>query len=235
LTTGLADALRHGTRALHTEVESSEFMRTLLRGQMQLKAYCLLLRSLHALYASLEAALEASRGHALLAGIHDPRLFRAAALARDLDELHGPGWSGAIAVQPAGQAYRLHLQTLASSQPELLLAHAYVRYLGDLSGGQQLNRIVGRSLALPAGLAGLAFYHFGDEAETAALTAVFRERLAQVPVNERDIGRIVTEAQDGFSRHRELFEQLAQAGLRRHPQPEDSERAQGELKTRNWP
>jgi heme oxygenase len=222
LTTGLADALRHGTRTLHTEVERCEFMRTLLRGQMERKAYCLLLRSLHALYASLEAALEASREHALLAGIQDPRLFRAAALARDLDTLHGPGWAGALAVQPAGQAYRLHLQTLASSQPDLLLAHAYVRYLGDLSGGQQLKRIVGRSLALPAGLAGVAFYHFGDEAETAALTAAFRKHLAQVPVSERDIGRIVIEAQDAFGRHRELFEQLAQAGLQRRPRPDIS-------------
>jgi hypothetical protein len=30
------------------------------------------------------------------------------------------------------------------------------------------------------------------------------------------------EAQDAFGRHRQLFEQLAAAGLPRHPQPENS-------------
>ena len=213
MTAGLAEALRQGTRSLHTEVERSEFMRTLLRGQMQRTAYCLLLRNLHALYAALEAALEACRDHALLAPLYDPRLFRTAALVRDLDHLHGPGWAGSIGIQPACQAYRLRLQYLATNQPELLLAHAYVRYLGDLSGGQQLKRIVSRSLALPAGVVGIAFYDFGDTAQTADLTTRFRQQLALVSANARDRDRIVAEARDAFGRHQQLFEQLAATGL----------------------
>lgn len=223
MTAGLAESLRHGTRSLHTEVERSEFMRVLLRGQMERGAYILLLRNLHALYESLEAALVTGRDHALLALLHDPRLFRTAALARDLDTLHGPGWSSAIGVQPACVSYQVHLQDLARNAPELLVAHAYVRYLGDLSGGQQLKRIVARSLGLPAGPAGIAFYDFGDDAQTAALTASFRERLAQLPTGERDIAGIVAEAQDAFGRHRQLFEQLAMASLpRAAPAPQDA-------------
>ena len=61
MTAGLADALRQGTHSLHTEVERSTFMRTLLRGQMERTSYCLLLRNLHALYAALEAALELAK------------------------------------------------------------------------------------------------------------------------------------------------------------------------------
>lgn len=213
MTAGLAESLRHGTRSLHTEVERSEFMGALLRGQMERSAYILLLRNLHALYESLEAALEIGRGHALLALLHDPRLFRTAALARDLGTLHGPGWSSAIDVQPACESYRIHLQNLVGSAPELLVAHAYVRYLGDLSGGQQLKRIVARSLGLPSGPAGIAFYDFGDDAQAAALAASFRERLGRLPVGERDIAGIVAEAQDAFERHRQLFEQLARASL----------------------
>ncbi len=217
MTAGLADALRHGTHALHADVERSAFMRSLLRGQMERAIYCLLLRNLHALYTSLETALETCRNHAVIAPLHEPRLFRTAALARDLDHLHGPGWASAIALQPACQAYLVHLQTLCAGQPELLVAHAYVRYLGDLSGGQQLKRIVARSLVLPAGLAGTAFYDFGDDAQTAALTAAFREGLARIPVGDRDIARIVAEAQDAFNRHRQLFEQLATTSLPRPP------------------
>lgn len=224
MTASLAEALRHGTRALHTEVERSEFMRVLLRGQMERTAYVLLLRSLHALYDSLEAALVSCRSHALLAPLHEPRLFRTSALARDLDALHGPGWSGALGIQPACQTYLIRLQTLARTAPELLVAHAYVRYLGDLSGGQQLRRIVARSLGLPAGPAGVAFYDFGDASQTAALTASFRERLARIPASAHDMAAIVAEAQDAFGRHGQLFEQLAAASL-----PRAAATTQGEL------
>ena len=216
MTAGLPEALRHGTRALHTEVERSDFMRVLLRGQMERAAYLQLLRNLHALYDSLESALVTCREHPLLALLHDARLFRTPALARDLETLHGPGWSGAIGIQPACETYRTRLQNLARSAPELLVAHAYVRYLGDLSGGQQLKRIVSRSLGLPEGTTeGIAFYDFGDEAQTAALTGSFRERLARLPAGTRDIAGIVAEAQDAFGRHRQLFEQLASACLPR--------------------
>ena len=83
MTAGLADALRHGTHALHREVERSACMQCLLRGQMPQPAYALLLRNLHHLYAGLEAALSRHQAHALLAPLHDPQ---AVALRRP-----GPG------------------------------------------------------------------------------------------------------------------------------------------------
>lgn len=211
MSASLAEALRQGTRALHTEVERSPFMRTLLRGQMPRGAYCLLLRNLHALYACLEGVLAAARAHPMLARLHDPQLARTAALAQDLDVLHGPGWDRGLAVLPACTTYQERLRTLAREAPQLLVAHAYVRYLGDLSGGQQLRRIVARSLGLPAGGAGVAFYDFGDETQAGRLSAGLREQLAGMPADARDIAQIVAEAQDAFLRHGQLFAELADA------------------------
>ena len=72
-------------------------------------------------------------------------------LERDLDFLHGPAWRSQLGITAACQDYLYHLQHLSVADPERLVAHAYVRYLGDLSGGQQLKGIVARSLLLPVG------------------------------------------------------------------------------------
>lgn len=59
-------------------------------------------------------------------------------------------------------AYTERLQTLShSADPSLLLAHAYVRYLGDLSGGQVIRRRVAQAYAIDAeNGSGVKFYEF---------------------------------------------------------------------------
>lgn len=57
-----------------------------------------------------------------------------------------------------------------SSDPTRLLAHAYVRYLGDLSGGQIIRRRIANAYNLDADREdGIRLYHFKklDSSETA--------------------------------------------------------------------
>lgn len=65
---------------------------------------------------------------------------------------------------PPLKAYLDHLTDLSasSSTAPALLAHAYVRYLGDLSGGQFIGTRLRKSFSLK-GQDGLRFYQFGDE------------------------------------------------------------------------
>ena len=56
-------------------------------------------------------------------------------------------------------AYTARLRKLGESEPAALLAHAYVRYLGDLSGGQFIRRRIAKAYGLSDG-AGTAFYEF---------------------------------------------------------------------------
>jgi len=88
------------------------------------------------------------------------------------------------------------------------VAHAYVRYLGDLNGGQALRRIVARGLCLQGG-SGTMFYDFGDDAGLRQLISRFRNGLGAVEARTPDTDAIVAEAVSAFARHEAMFEQLA--------------------------
>jgi heme oxygenase len=202
---GLAQALREGTRQPHIEAERAGVMPLLLQGRLPLPAYCALLQNLHALYTALEQALDTHAAHACIAPVHAASLRRSAALLSDLHTL-APG-GDAPALRPATQAYVQHLDTLSRDAPQLLLAHAYVRYLGDLSGGQVLRRIVGKAYHLEGG-PGARFYDFGSAEEVKAMVLAFRSGLDAVPADEAFKKAVVAEARSAFERHQVLFVQL---------------------------
>jgi heme oxygenase len=100
-------------------------------------------------------------------------VYRTGALESDLAALCGPSWRTAARTLPEGDAYAQRIAAVAH-EPARLAAHAYVRYLGDLNGGQLVGGTVARSLNLDA--SALAFYAF--PAETAALEPAYRSALA---------------------------------------------------------
>jgi len=207
MSTPLAERLRDTTRPLHAEVERSGIMVPLLRGKVSRTAYAGLLRNLHAIYAALEAGLEQHAAHPAIAPWFERRLFRTAALADDLARVHGPRWSEEIVLVDAAWQYAAHLRQLTQAQPQALAAHAYVRYLGDLSGGQVLARVVTGMFGLRAG-GGVRFYDFGTPAETRQLAQDLRSGLNRLPVDDATAQALLDEACAAFVRHKHLFEQL---------------------------
>ncbi len=206
----LAERLKSETRALHVGVERSAFMGRLLRGSLARPAYCALLRNLHSIYAALEPAMERHLANPVIAPLVLPGLWRALPLEHDLAALHGPDWRAAFPVAAATRAYVERLHELERTRPALLAAHAYVRYLGDLSGGQVLRGIVSRSIA-GADAGAVAFYDFGDDERTLGLKRSFRSGIESIAVDEGGVSALVDEAAAAFVRHGQLFEELETA------------------------
>ncbi len=121
--------------------------------------------------SAFERALEQHATHPVLAPTHNPGLFaRSASLAADISyllEVSEASWQSHplhVAMQAAPpralSQYVGRIDELAASpDPSRLLAHAYVRYLGDLSGGQFIRRRISKAYGLDDS-AGVSFYEF---------------------------------------------------------------------------
>ena len=206
----LAQALREGTRELHAAVERSTLMQALLRGRFARPVYLLLLRNLHPIYEVLEAALARHAAHPGLAPLALAGLARAPQLAEDLCHLHGARWAQELPELAEARRYVERLAELEGQAPALLAAHAYVRYLGDLSGGQLLQGIVARTLGL-AGEAGTRFYAFGAPGAAQVLAQRLRRSLDGVAADAQAAAACVAEARSAFVRHQRLFDEIAAA------------------------
>jgi heme oxygenase (biliverdin-producing, ferredoxin) len=207
----LPQRLKAATRTWHARAERSGVMGALLQRRLGRPGYVALLRNLQAIYEALESALDRLQPALAALGAGMPAVLRRGpALAADVDWLDGAGADSPPVA--AASEYARRLEALNAGDAHLLLAHTYVRYLGDLHGGQVLRPLV-------RGLYGLAsdaddgtrFYDFGDDATVAALRIELRHRLGAARLSAAQADAVVTEAVWAFEAHCRLFEQLQAA------------------------
>ncbi len=208
--TNLSTRLREGTQKSHTTAENTAFMKCFLKGIVEREPLRKLFADLYFVYSALEAALHRHAEHPIVGAIYFPELDRVKSLGRDLEFYYGADWREEINPSPAAVAYCDRIQILALTNPVLLIAHSYTRYMGDLSGGQSLKNIIRSALSLPSDR-GTDFYEF-TEISTPEAKRNFKERYRQALdsplIDAETIERIVEEANLVFTLNRNLMQEL---------------------------
>ena len=207
----LSVRLKEDTAPAHRSAERTGIVADMAHRRVKRDDYVRYLRDLHAVYEALEAALARTSTHPALSALRFPELDRAAAVAADLAVLHGTDWRDAVPLSDAAQSYVDRINAAESSHPERLAAHAYVRYLGDLSGGQMLKGLIGASLGL-SGTQGLAFYEFPGVTDATAFKNHYRQMLDQMPVSAEAADGVIEEARAAFVLNMELAEAAVRSG-----------------------
>jgi len=208
----LSEELKSHTAAAHAAAEESTFVAELMGGTLDSAALAALLAQSLVIYRALEEALAGHADDPQLGGFIDPRLFRVPALEADLAYHYGPDWEamladGRIAVAPATRAYAQKLATVGPGSIEFLLAHHYVRYMGDLSGGQIIQRLVQRHYGIAD--AGLNFYTFPAIEKPKPYKDAYRERLDSTNFSRTQKDAILAFAAESFELNRAVFVDLA--------------------------
>ncbi|VEP12158.1 Heme oxygenase 2 [Hyella patelloides LEGE 07179] len=206
----LASQLREGTKQSHTLAENTAYMKCSLKGMIQKEPFRKLIANLYFVYRTLEAELLRHQDHSVVDSIYFPELNRQANLEQDLAFYYGENWQSEIASSEAGKTYVARLQEISNSEPALLVAHSYVRYLGDLSGGQGLKSIVRSALELPLDK-GTRFYEFDTFASVGEIKEFkgrYRNALNSLPVDAQLIEKIVAEANNAFALNRDVMHAL---------------------------
>jgi heme oxygenase len=125
--------LREATNAKHREVESLPMIQCIMNGPT-VEQYVHYLFELQEIYRVIELAARS-------AGITNdlPGIERYERITEDLKELN-PNYTREL--MPSTKKYIDHIWATAYHHPNLLLAHVYVRHMGDLYGGKLMARVI---------------------------------------------------------------------------------------------
>lgn len=207
MSSNLATKLREGTKKAHTMAENVGFVKCFLKGVVEKNSYRKLVANLYFVYSAMEEEMERLQQHPIVSKIYFPQLNRQRSLEQDLGFYYGINWRDQIAPSEAAKAYIARIREVAATAPELLIAHSYTRYLGDLSGGQILKGIAQRAMNLANG-EGTAFYEFKDIPDEKAFKANYRQVMNDLPIDEAHADLIVEEANAAFGMNMKMFNEL---------------------------
>ncbi len=207
MSSNLATKLREGTKKAHSAAENMGFVKCFLKGVVEKNSYRKLVGNFYFIYSAMEEEMERHKNHPLLSKIYYQQLNRQRTLEQDLSFYYGANWKEQIVLSPAGEAYVKRIREIANSAPELLIAHSYTRYIGDLSGGQILKNIAVRAMNLAEG-EGTAFYEFKDIPDEKQFKVGYRQALDELPIDDATGDRIVEEANAAFGMNMKLFQEM---------------------------
>jgi heme oxygenase len=186
----------------HHQAEGMVFSRALLEGRATPLQLAALLRALAPAYALLEQRVPELASALGATASPWASLARSAALDHDLATL------AALPATPASAAAAIwleQLRVLAQQAPHRLMAHVYVRYGGDLSGGQQLA-VQANAILASDGLPPLSFWVF--ERPIAELKQALHDAFEQFDLSPEEEEELLEEAEAAFHATQRLLAEL---------------------------
>lgn len=182
--------------------------RSFVHAALDPRTYAEGLARLYPTFAVLESALSSAARDDRLRAFDLPAVFRSVAMLSDLKRL---GVSAEPIRPGVGAAAFERVRYVADEQPSLLVAHAYVRYVSDVSGVLVAGSGVRRALKLPP-RERLAFLAFPAIPDASRFREDFLRRLDAFPRDEAERRAIVAEVKLALELDRRLGEELRAEG-----------------------
>jgi heme oxygenase len=206
-TTTFSEAIKAASWDAHQHAEQAPFIQDLVAGRLGVDRYADLVAQHHYAYLVLEAAAAELADDPIGSTFVIPELHRGPALVADLEALLGPDWADKISPTPETEAYCERMRE-ACTWSGGYVAHQYVRYLGDLSGGQIIRRIVDRTYGFEDH-AGTSFYVFDELGDLKAFKERYRDQLDSAPWTAAERDRIIDEVLEAYRHNTAVLEGLS--------------------------
>uniref|UniRef100_A0A6A7FUD6 Heme oxygenase n=1 Tax=Hirondellea gigas TaxID=1518452 RepID=A0A6A7FUD6_9CRUS len=196
----------------HEHATTHPFMNIFMKGDISFEQYRQFVQNLYFVYLTLESEMDRNAQNEIINAIHMPKILsRVALFENDLSYLFGENWRSLISPSDSINKYTKRIQFIGENHPELLVAHHYIRYMGDLSGAQILGRKAQKIFSLPESGIGINFVKFSElptKEEMFQFKNRYRKILDNLPLSEKIQKEIIDEVNLAFTLNTDFFSEM---------------------------
>lgn len=190
--------IKNNSNDLHAVAEKTGFLKRLLEGKASTESYAEYLYNLYEVYNAIEVNLEKCKDNKVVKDFVLPEIYRAEAILKDLKFLLGENLN-TMKPLASTRAYVARINEIGETAPELLVAHAYTRYLADLFGGRTIYGMVKDLYKIDE--EGLNYYKYetlNDGPEMKGFVMNYHNKLNNIELNEEMKERFINEVANSY-------------------------------------
>ncbi len=190
--------IKNNSNDLHAVAEKTGFLKRLLEGKASTESYAEYLYNLYEVYNAIEVNLEKCKDNKVVKDFVLPEIYRAEAILKDLKFLLGENLN-TMKPLASTRAYVARINEIGETAPELLVAHAYTRYLADLFGGRTIYGMVKDLYKIDE--KGLNYYKYetlSDGPEMKGFVMNYHNKLNNIELNEEMKERFINEVANSY-------------------------------------
>lgn len=194
----------------HQKASSSAFINKLTSGKITKNIFGIFVAQQYFIYQQLEETSKNLTNYPKIAQFLDPALLRTQALTADMKfftETTSTDFFKDYVPLDATQRYVQRIKDVEKLAPISFVAHHYLRYMGDLAGGQALRAIAKREYNF-SDEQGLQFYNYKDIVKSKTYRDNYRNKLNTTAWEETEENQIVAEILLVYKLNTMVFEQL---------------------------
>jgi len=175
--------------------------------------YIKFLQDLYFVYGALEEELVKESGKTIPWDklLFKDELFRTDAIGRDLAFFCGPEWKSSLSPSRATNSYTSRIKEISKTDPDLLLAHHSIRYMGDLQACDALKRRIQRFFNLD-GDAGVEFHTFKLINDKQAFVKSYYATIQGFGIEPDLKKRLMEETRTAYQLNLNIYWELTHAG-----------------------
>lgn len=204
-----SNALKEITWDDHEKAEYTDYLQAMLGGKLTTAGYTEMVAQHYFAYIVLEEAAEKWRNDPVGGPFVVDALNRVKPLEADLQTLLGDNWLDQIKPNEATKEYIDRMRDVCFDWAGGYIAHAYTRYLGDLSGGQILKSSLERAYNFKNN-EGVEFYEFKDIPNYHGFKEEYRDLLNQADWTEEEQKRVIDEALVAYQLNTKVLVEIGQ-------------------------
>ncbi|BDS15980.1 biliverdin-producing heme oxygenase [Clostridium perfringens] len=190
--------IKNNSNDLHAVAEKTGFLKRLLEGKASTESYAEYLYNLYEVYNAIEVNLEKCKDNKVVKDFVLPEIYRAEAILKDLKFLLEENLN-TMKPLASTRAYVARINEIGETAPELLVAHAYTRYLADLFGGRTIYGMVKDLYKIDE--EGLNYYKYetlSDGSEMKGFVMNYHNKLNNIELNEEMKERFINEVANSY-------------------------------------